>query len=233
MASVQPIDNFLYGNEDDPTLRAQLVEVANLLWCTNGPQNEWISYFNNPANIAGLKEARARYGIPPKNRPSWRSSGLFGKWHDYCDWGDVYRFWYYAKIAQDFPSLNADFKGNCYVINGYIKGLEAERVNAEKAFAATGDAERHNRQLEVLAEKINDMNSLYASMSCDNYIAEQDRIRVAQERAKALQQSSASNIQVFQATAGASGGGTKLAIYVFGGVAALVALMIVFKKKRA
>jgi len=229
--AVEPIDKFIYGNEDDATLRAQLVEVASLLWCTNGQQNEWISYFNNPTNIAGLKEARIRYGIPPKNRPSVRSSGLFGKWTNYCDWGDVYRFWYYAKIAQDFPALNPNLKANCYIIKGYLQGLEAERVSVEKAFAATSDAERHNRQLEVLADKINDMNSLYATMSCDNYIAEQDRIRVAQERAKALQQSSASNIQVFQATSGASGGGTKIALYVFGGVAALITLMILRKKR--
>jgi hypothetical protein len=230
MAATNPVDKFVYQQVDDPALRQQLIDIANTFWCVNGGQNEWISFFSNPDNIEGIKEAQSKLGIPPKNREAWRSKGLFGKWHDYCDWGDIYRFWYYAKLALDFPALNPDVKMNCYTINSYLQGLEAEKVSVDTAYATTNDNERHIRQLEVIADKIAEANGIYATMTCDLFISEQEAQKLAAQRAAALAQSQKSNIAVYQATAGASGGGTGIAIYVFGGVAALIAIML-FRKK--
>jgi|TARA_R110000868_G_scaffold8641_2_gene44533 hypothetical protein len=227
------LEKFMYGTQDDTQLRQKLVAIAKDFGCTDGAQNEWISYFENPANIQGIIEAKAKYGFPSLNRKSWRSGGLFGKWHDYCDWGDTYRFYYYAKIAQDYPALNPENKKNCYIIKGFIDGLEQERVNVTKLYAIKNDGERYKREMEVIGEKLNDFNSLYSSMLCDSYIAEQDRLIAEAQRTKALEQSQKINVGTFQQTAGTSGGGTKLALYVFGGVAALIGIMLLARKKPA
>lgn len=228
--ATNPVDKFVYQQVDDPTLRQQLIDVAKTLGCTNGANNEWIAYFSNPDNIESIKDAYARYGLPAKNRESWRSKGLFGKWHDYCDWGDTYKFWYFANISRDFPSLNPEAKVNCYSIQGYLTGLAAERVNADKEFAVTADKDRHIRQLEAISDKENYYNGLYASINCDQFIAQQEAEKLAKQREEALKKSQQSNIEVYQATAGASGGGTKLALYGFG-AAAVIATIILLRKK--
>lgn len=227
------LNKFVYGAEDDMQLRQQLVEIANTFGCTNGAQNEWVSFFNDPANIQALKEAKAKYGLPPKNRPSYKPKGLFTKWRDFCDWGDTYRFFYYAKISQDFPAINPENKQNCYLIKGYINGLEQERVSVTKQFTITNDNERYKRQMEVLGDKINDYNSLFTTMLCKQYMDEQDRLIAEKQRTEALEQSQDINIETFQKTAGTSGGGTKLALYVFGGAAALIGIMLLAARRRA
>jgi hypothetical protein len=224
------INKFIYAKDDDASLRQQLVDVVNTLACTNGAQIEWLNYFNSPANIQSLKEAQAKYGIPPPNRASYKNSGLFGRWNDFCDWGDVYRFYYYAKISQDFPALNPENKQNCYLIKGYINGLEQERVSSGKRYAASNDNERYTRETEVLGEKINDFNSLFATMSCKEYMDEQDRLKSLSQEQIRLKLDQKRQAETFANTSSASGGGTKLALYVFGGVAVLIGIMLVARK---
>jgi hypothetical protein len=226
----EALNKFVYGADDDVTLRNQLVAVTNELAC-NADQQQWLSYFKSPSNISGMKEAYAKFGIPPKNRKSERPC-FFCKWIDYCDWGDVFRFYYYAKISQDYPALNPQVKANCNIIKGYIQALEQEKVAVDKEFTIRNDNQRRLRQLEVINDKLNDFNGLYSTMNCDNWIADQERKKVAAERAAALAQSEASNISVYKQTAEQSASGTtKIALYVLGGVAVLVGLMIIFKKK--
>lgn len=224
------INKFVYGVEDDSQLRQQLVEIANTLGGCTDSQNEWVSFFNNPANAQAIKEAKGKYGLPVKNRPSYKPSGLFTKWVDYCDWGDIFRFYYYAKLSQDFPALNPNNPQNCYSIKALLAGLEQERVNVGKQYAASNDNERYKRQLEVIGEKVNDYNALFGTMACTQYMAEQDRIISEQQRIAALEKSQSINIDTFQKTAGTSGGGTKIALYVFGGAAVLVGIMFFAKR---
>lgn len=226
-------EEFVFTSSDDAQLRQQLVSIASDFGCTDGAQREWIFYFSNPANIQGIKESLAKYGLPPKNRPSYKPKGLFTKWRDFCDWGDTYRFYYYSKIAQDYPALNPEKRENCYIIQGYIDGLEAERVNSGKLYAINNDNERYKREMEVIGEKLNDYNSLYSSIMCEQYFEEQDRLIAETQRTEALEQSQKINVETFQQTAGTSGGGTKLALYVFGGVAALIGIMLLARKKPA
>jgi hypothetical protein len=226
----EALNKFVYGADDDGTLRNQLVAVTNELAC-NADQQQWLSYFQSPSNISGIKEAYAKFGIPPKNRKSERPC-YFCKWIDYCDWGDVFRFYYYAKIAQDYPALNPQVKANCNLIKGYIQALEQEKVALDKEFTIRNDNQRRLRQLEVINDKLNDFNGLYSTMNCDNWIADQERKKVAAERAAALAQSEASNVSVYKQTAQQSATGTtQIALYVLGGVAVLIGLMIIFKKK--
>lgn len=224
-------EKFVFTSEDDEQLRKELSSIAGEFACTNNAQREWVAYFNNPTNIQGIKEALNKYGLPPRNRKSYRKN-IF-KWVDFCDWGDTYRFYYYANIAQDYPALNPENKKNCYVIQGYIAGLEQEKVSVTNQYAITNDKERYIREMEVIGEKLNDFNSLYATMQCDAYKAEEDRLIAEAERTKALEQSQKINVGTYQQTAGASGGGTKIALYAFGGVALLIGIMVLARKRAA
>jgi hypothetical protein len=226
-------DQFVYTSTDDAQLRQQLVSIASDFGCTGGAQREWVSYFMNPANIQGIKEALAKYGLPPKNRPSYKPKGLFAKWRNFCDWGDTYRFYYYSKIAQDYPALNPEKRENCYIIQGYIDNLEAEKVNSAELYAINNDVEKYKREMEVIGDKLNDFKSLYSFLMCEQYFEEQDRLISESQRTETLEQSQKINVGTFQQTAGTSGGGTKLALYVFGGVAALIGIMLLARKNRA
>ena len=63
-----------------------------------------VNFFQDPDNAQAIAETEDKLGgAPANNRPSWRGGGLFGKWHDYCDWQPVYDFYNYAKIAAVFP----------------------------------------------------------------------------------------------------------------------------------
>lgn len=234
------INQFIYGVEDDSQLRSQLVAIAtdfkNAVPSCNqlgGQQQEWINFFNNPQNIQPIKEAFEKYGMPAKNRQSYKPKGLFTKWVDYCDWGDIFRFYYYAKIAQDYPALNPEYKDNCYLIDGYLKGLETEKVAVEKEKSQTNNVEKYIRQMQVLNDKINDFNSLSSSMLCKNYIKEQDSLIVEARNEKAREAAQKRLQEAFQAASQPSTKQSNIALYVFGGAAVLIGIMFFASRKKA
>jgi len=223
------LNKFVYGAQDDMQLRQQLVDVAETFGCVDGFQ-EWIAFAKDSSNIQAIKEAVKKYGVPPKNRPSERK---LLKWKNYCDWQPAYRFFYYAKLAQDFPALNPQNKENCYSIEGYLLGLEQERVAANKIYAIKNDKEKYAIEMEVINEKIKDFNSLFSTMACTDYFNEQDTLKKQLSEFQAKEQSSASLEEAFKKSSGTSGGGTKIALYVFGGAAALIGIMFLASRKKA
>lgn len=223
------IDKFVYGEQDDPALRQELISIANTFSCRPEMQ-EWISFFNNPKNIAALKAAKDKYGMPARNRPATKSSRLFGRWTDYCDWFGIFDFYYYANLTAEYPAINPENRANCYSIAGYLEGLDEEKRNIEKLYTLSNDKEKFTRQLGVLNEKINEYNGLYSKMMCEEYFVEQQETKTKVATELQLQKAQELQQQAVKETAGTSGGGTKLAIYVFGGVAALIGIMLLARK---
>jgi len=227
-AANNPVDAFVYNSGDDSNLRQALLDVANSgLSCNAEVYNTAVQFFNNPANINALKEAKDGMGLPAKNRESER--GFLKKTKDYCDWGDLYKFYYYAKLAKTFPKLNPNNKENCYKIQGIIEGLQAEKTERARIYTSTNDLEKYKREEEVLALKIAEFNSLFASMSCEVYMrdeldkrAEDARIKTEDEAQKTLE-------EVFADTQKASSNTTKVATYVAIGVAVLIGGLVVIK----
>lgn len=228
MAAVtNPVDAFVYNSADDEALRTSLLEIANTgLWCNKEVYNTSIQFFKNPANINALKEARDGMGLPAKNRPSERK--LF-KTIDYCEWGDLYKFYYYAKLAKTFPKLNPNDKSNCYKIEGIIEGLQAEKTERTRIFTSTNDIEKYKREQEVLALKIAEFNALFASMSCDVYMREELDKRAEEARIRSEEQAQQTLEDVFADTQKASQNTTKIATYIAIGVAALIGGLVVIK----
>lgn len=234
-----PVNKFVYGEQDDPALRQELVSIAkgtgvkgtgvnpNGFAC-RPEQQEMIAFFDNPNNISAIKAAKAKYGMPAKNREATRSG--WGKWTDYCDWYGIFDFYYYASLTNEYPILNPEEKTNCYSIKNYLDGLLLEQTNIEKIYTISEDKEKLTRQLNIIQEKFSEYNSLYAKMMCDEYFVQQEELKYKLSKEEQIKMSDEAQQKAFKDTAGTSGGGTKLAIYVFGGVAALIGIMLLARK---
>jgi len=229
MAAVNnPVDAFVYNSGSDDALVNSLLEIANTgLWCNQEVYNTAVQFFKNPANINALKEAKDGMGLPAKNRESER--GFLKKTKDYCDWGDLYKFYYYAKLAKTFPKLNPNNKENCYKIEGIIEGLQSEKTQRNKIYVSTNDLEKYKREEEVLSLKIAEFNALFASMSCDVYMRDELDKRAEDARIKSEEEAQSILKETFADTQKASQNTTKIATYVAIGVAVLIGGLVVIK----
>jgi hypothetical protein len=225
----ESVDTFIYGKQDEPALRQELIFIANTFSCRPEMQ-EWIQFFSSAENIQGIQAAKAKYGIPRRNREATKSSGLFGKWTDYCDWFDIYKFYYYAKLSMAYPKLNPENKSLCYLLSGYTDTLEEENRLNEKNYTLSDDKEKYQIELEVYQEKIAEYKLLYSDMLCDEYKKQQEENKDKFLTQQKLDFSLKQQQEALKSTAGTSGGGTKLALYVFGGVAALIGIMLLARK---
>jgi hypothetical protein len=227
-AATNPVDAFVYNSSDDVALRNALLEIANTgLWCNKEVYNTSIQFFQNPANISALKEAKEGMGLPARNRETER--GFLKKTREYCDWGDLYKFYYYAKLAKTFPKLNPNDKSNCYKIEGIIEGLQSEKTERSRIYASSNDLEKYTREQEVLALKIAEFNALFASMACDVYMREELDMRAEEARMRSEEEAQQTLEDVFADTQKASQNTTKIATYIAIGVAALIGGLVVIK----
>jgi hypothetical protein len=227
-AATNPVDSFVYNSGDDEALRKALLDVANSgLSCNSEVYNTAVQFFNNPANINALKEARDGMGLPSRNRESKKR--FLQKPLDFCDWGDLYKFYYYAKLAKTFPRLNPNNKENCYRIEGIIEGLQAEKTERSRIYATTNDIEKYKREEEVLALKIAEFNSLFASMTCEVYMRDELDKRSAEIRMQTEEEAQETLKEVFANTQTASQNSTKIATYVAIGVAVLIGGLVLIK----
>jgi hypothetical protein len=186
-----------------------------------------VNFFSDPDNAKAIAEAEDKLGGAPKdNRPSYHTGlGFLGKWHDFCDWQAVYDFYNYAKIAADFPKP-AMVQSSCGVIKSALVGLESAKQNA---IASKDDL--YKKAIEI---KISEYNAIYASLNCDQYILDQERIK-AEEMAK-RQQVFSSDLQekAFDKASGStptegSQTGTYV-LYGFVGLSAIIFLTVLLKK---
>jgi len=227
-ATTNPVDSFVYNSGDDEALRKALIDIANTgLWCNQEVYNASIQFFNNPANINALKEARDGMGLPSRNRESKKR--FLQKPLDYCDWGDLYKFYYYAKIAKTFPRLNPKNLQNCYKIEGIIEGLQAEKTERSRIYATTNDLEKYKREQEVLALKITEFNSLFANMSCEVYMRDELDKRSQEIRMQTEEEAQETLKEIFEDTQDASQNTTKVATYVAIGVAVLIGGLVLIR----
>lgn len=229
MATQSTIDSFVY-QKDDSALRQQLIDVANTLFCTNGEQNTWVSFFQNPSNISGILEAKDRYGIPPKNRDSERPCWLCN-WVDYCDWGDMYRFYFYAQLSMDYPKLNPLDKRNCYAIDEYLSGLENEKTLAIQRFTSSNNNDKQSRELEAIGEKISYYKGLQGKMSCDLFKEQEADKRKQASEVFSTKLASDAQRETYKQVVDlpSESGGANIALYVGIGTAILIAGLVTYK----
>jgi hypothetical protein len=206
----------------------QMAEIAQSLGGCR-PKNEvdsMVMFFNDADNDKAIAEAADKLGgYPVKNRASWRGGGLFGSWHDYCDFDPIYAFYNYAKICVDFPKPT-NSQSSCGVIKSALVGLQDAKASA---IATKDDYKR-----KAIDMKISEYNSMYAALDCDQYIIDQERIK-SEEMAKREQLLAAQlQAEAFDKASGnVATAGSKTGTYVlygFVGLSAIIFLTVLLKK---
>ena len=186
-----------------------------------------VNFFSDPDNARAIAEAEDKLGgVPPDNRKSYHKGiGFLGRWYDFCDFQAVYHFYNYARITADFPKPAMN-QTSCGVIKSALVGLESAKQNA---IASKDDLYR--KAIEI---KISEYNALYASLNCDQYILDQERVK-AEDMAK-RQELLAFELQgiAFDKASGTTPTeGSKTGTYVlygFVGLSAIIFLTVLLKK---
>ena len=221
------VDAFFYGSiKDNSSLRSQILDVVSTFSCVSF-FNEMKNFFSNPKNISGIQDAFDKYGMPTKNRQAVHHT--FGGWKDYCDWTNIGKFYEYARLSIDFPSLNPSDMDNCYGIKNYIVSLQDAKAAADKLQVSKPDEALHTSTLQAINDKIDYYNSLNSKMNCSVYIQKQDDIRAAELEANTIALTQQSNLETFAATTKTSADTSKIAVYVFAGVAVLIGILVAKK----
>ena len=206
---------------DDPTLRNSVTAIVNTYSCMTD-YNAMKVFFATPSNIVGIKSAIDKYGLPIANRQAYHTT--FGGWHDFCDWTNIAKFYYYAKFSMLYPAL-ASVQTNCEAIQGYLIALEQEKKSADEDNITNPHDDIHTPKIQALSDKISEYNSIYAGMSCDQYLVDVAQKKIADAQAAALAASQASELSVYTQTSSTAGGGTQIAIYAAVGVAILIGIL--------
>jgi hypothetical protein len=204
-------------------IKNKLIDIAKSVGCDANKSSIMVNFFSDDDNWIAIIDTYDKFSYPMRNRTSVRPCFLC-KWIDYCDWQEVYRFYNFAKVSYDYPRL-ANEKKNCYQIKSALVSLETAKANSILADTYYKTA---------LEEKISEYNSLFASMSCDKFIIDEEK-RQAEELAK-REQELAQKLQA-EAFDKASGNkpteGSKTSNYIlygFVGVAAIVFLIVLSKR---
>ena len=214
---------------DNVALRQQILSIVDTFTCM-GQYAEMKAFFSNAANIQGINDAVAQYGTPPKNRASYHTgAGMFGKWHDFCDWNTgIYKFYLAAKFFLNYPNLTSD-PTNCQKITDYINTLPDELKAADNKYVNDKDVNYHNTMTTVINDRISYYNSLSNSLSCNTYLANQLQAQQQAIAKTTLDQSLQSNEAALQAATAIQGTGSSTGMYFLYGVGGLIAVLILVK----
>ena len=210
-----------------------LSAAQSLSGCRPKPEvDRMVNFFSDSDNRMAIMEAADKLGAePPNNRPSVKKKGigLFQKnsgWTDYCDWQAVYDFYNYAKISAEYPKPSRNQAESCGDIKTALVGLES----AKQTTIASGDT-LYKKAIDM---KISEYNSIYASLDCDQYILDQERIKTEEALKRQGLFSSELAAEAFDKASGTTPtAGSKTGTYVlygFVGLSAIVFLTVLLKK---
>lgn len=214
---------------DDAALRQQLLSIVETFTCMS-QYAEMKAFFSNAANIKGITDAVSIYGTPPKNRESYHTgAGMFGKWHDFCDWDmGILKFYLAARFFLNYPNIAKD-QANCQKIADYISTLPDELKSADNKYVNDNDANYHNTMTTVINDRLSYYNSLSSSLSCNTYLADKLQEKQQAIAKTTLDQSLQSNEAALKAATAIQGTGSSVGMYFLYGVGGLIAVLILVK----
>lgn len=171
-------------------IQTNLMDVANsLASCAPVDTRMLQDFFGNLDNWRGILDAKDKLGLPPKNRPSYKNGGLFGRWNDFCDTEAPVKFYNLAKkqvairaVEDIYPVLSETDKDNCYKLKSALVLIDKDRANS------IDDVDMK----EALEAKISEYNGLYSKLTCDKYIIDKEKEaadNATKEKEKNAQQS--------------------------------------------
>ena len=181
-----------------------LTSIVNTYGCMSNFE-EIKAFFANSTNGRGIQDAINKYGLPVENRKSYHTGlGFLGKWHDFCDWQNIGKFYQYAKLSVQFPILTTP-QTDCTKVASVILALNSQLANVANTIK---DANTKTALTEALNDKIAEYQSFNVVNDCENLVKNQN----------------------YLSTTGAT---SKTAIYIFGGAAVVIGLfyaIAVYKK---
>lgn len=161
--------------QDNPALRQEILDITESYGCMAEYAN-MKTFFSNPNNIQAILDAQAKYGLPPKNRQSYHTGfGIFGKWHDPCDRDPMGKFFAFANVSSKYPTYSPTDQANCQAIKTALVALNSAKTN----IPSSTNADIAKSLKAAYDDKIADYNTLYASLTCDTYLANQAQIKAA------------------------------------------------------
>jgi hypothetical protein len=183
-----------------------LTTIVDSYGCMSNYQ-EMKAFFANSTNSRGIQDAINKYGLPKENTKSYHTGlGIFGKWHDPCDWQNIAKFYQYARLSSQFPTLTNP-QTDCTKVASAILALNSQLASAD---SVSNDANIKTALKDALNDKISEYQSFNVVNDCENLVKNQSYI----------------------STTGAT---SKTAIYIFGGAAVLIGLfyaIAVYKKNK-
>jgi hypothetical protein len=184
-----------------------LTTIVDSYGCMSNYQ-DMKAFFANPTNSRGIQDAVNKYGLPVENRKSYNTGfGLFKKnwgWVEFCDWQNIAKFYQYARISSQFPTLSNP-QTDCTKVASAILALSSQLASAD---SVSNDANIKTALKDALNDKIAEYQSFNVVSDCENLVKNQSYI----------------------STTGAT---SKTAIYIFGGAAVVIGLfyaIAVYKK---
>jgi hypothetical protein len=143
-----------------------LTTIVDTYGCMSNYQ-EMKAFFANPTNSGGIQDALGKYGIPKENRASYHTGlGFLGKWHDFCDWQNIGKFYQYAKLSVQFPILTNP-QTDCTKVASAITALNTQLANVS---VLAKDANTKEALTQALSDKISEYQSFNSLNSCDSLI---------------------------------------------------------------
>jgi len=200
---------------DDPTTRNQILAIVETFKCM-AQYTDMKTFFSNAANISGIKDAVAQYGIPAKNSPI--RHGVFGiKTHTPCDWNKgMLRLYVYAYYMVQIDAMNYSTCDGLAAIQTYITNTKADITGG----ALTQDEK--NTRLDALNDIATEVNTAFSSMLCGTVITNEQNAT-----ALADQQQAATAAAALSTTPNT----TKYFIYGVAGIIVILGLKMFLKKK--
>jgi len=183
------------------------------------------SFIEKGENAPYLSMALKTLGkYPVKNRPNSMPCSFWSCWTEtHCDYQEMLEFYIYAKLAKKYPILEKNTK-NCNIIKEALVALSAEKDN-ETTLHGLDSA-----QVKAVISKISEYNSLNASLTCDDFLIDEQK-REDAAAAKKKEDDAAKKFKAAYKDVTNTGGDTKKYItYGAVGLAAVVFLVVLVKK---
>ena len=214
------VNSMMFPPEDEK-LRTELLRILqneNTNFSCLGIQLKPIQDFvKNPQNISGIREAIDKFGMPVENRQSYRR--LFG-WADFCDYESIAIFYMYAQLAVKYPKLPNNPQ-SCNRLKSLRLALQQERVNKGAYFIEQAFDFYFPKVLEA---KMSEYENMYAALVCDEVILKQQQAAAAAAEKQRLDDAARAQASVF--TEVTSKGSSNIGVWVLGGVAGLIAIIV-------
>lgn len=213
--------------QEDEKLRTELLRILQNekthFGCIGNQLKPIQDFIKNPQNINGIRESIDKFGMPKENRQAIRRT--FG-WSDFCDYESIAIFYMYAQLAVKYPKL-PNTPQSCNRLKSLRLALQQERVNKGAYFI---EPAFDNYFTKVLEAKMSEYENMYATLVCDEVIMNQQQAAAAAAEKQRLDDAARAQASVF--TEVTSKGASNVGVWVLGGVAGLIAIIVAVRVLR-